>query len=175
MFQYAEVTCMPGFYIWYDSLRHYPSADPQLYFRMFMDRRFTRQTISGHERLNRHKAMIYFGAANPEVKSIRFDSIPEDGFIYDPQTIGKDTVAIWFNMAPEMLPDTIKGEITYMKHDSINNLVEATDKLRLAWVYVESEEERKAREDHPAATYYNTSKPTFTDTKNSKAVTLEFW
>ena len=138
---------MPGFYIWYDSLRHYPSADPQLYFRMFMDRRFTRQTISGHERLNRHKAMIYFGAANPEVKSIRFDSIPEDGFIYDPQTIGKDTVAIWFNMAPEMLPDTIKGEITYMKHDSINNLVEATDKLRLAWVYVESQEERKARED----------------------------
>jgi uncharacterized membrane protein YgcG len=50
-------------------------------------------------------------------------------------------------MAPEMLPDTIKGEITYMKHDSINNLVEATDKLRLAWVYVESEEERRARED----------------------------
>ena len=137
---------MPGFYIWFDSLRKYPSADPQLYFRMFKDRRFARQTLSGQERLNRHKAMIYFGAPNPEVKSIRFDSIPEDKVIYDPKTIGKDTVALWFDLAPEELPDTIKGEITYMKHDSINNLVESTDKLRLAWVYVESKEEREKRE-----------------------------
>ena len=136
---------MPGFYIWFDSLRHYPSADPQLYFRMFKDRRFARQTLSGQERLNKHKAMLYFGAPNPEVTSIRFDSIPEDKVIYDPKTIGRDTVALWFNMTE--LPDTIKGEITYFKHDSVNNLVEATDKLRLAWVYVESKEERKKREE----------------------------
>ncbi|MBO7263934.1 MAG: Ig-like domain-containing protein [Alistipes sp.] len=136
---------MPGFYIWFDSLRKYPSADPQLYFRMFMDRRFARQTLSGQERLNKHKAMIYFGAPNPEVKSIRFDSIPEDKVIYDPKSIGRDTVALWFDM--EVLPDTIKGEITYLKHDSINNLVETTDKLRLAWVKVETKEERKKREE----------------------------
>ena len=138
---------MPGFYIWFDSLRKYPSADPQLYFRMFMDRRFARQTLAGQERLNRHKAMLYFGAPNPEVKSIRFDSIPEDKVIYDPKTVGKDTVALWFDLEPEELPDTIKGEITFMKHDSINNLVESTEKLRLAWVYVESKEERKKREE----------------------------
>ena len=136
---------MPGFYIWFDSLRHYPSADPQLYFRMFKDRRFARQTLSGQERLNKHQAMLYFGAPNPEVTSIRFDSIPEDKVIYDPKTIGRDTVALWFNMTE--LPDTIKGEITYFKHDSVNNLVETTDKLRLAWVYVESKEERKKREE----------------------------
>ena len=136
---------MPDFYIWFDSLRKYPSADPQLYFRMFKDRRFARQILSAQERLNKHKAMLYFGAPNPEVKSIRFDSIPEDKVIYDPKTIGRDTVALWFDM--EVLPDTIKGEITYLKHDSINNLVETTDKLRLAWVYVESKEERKKREE----------------------------
>ncbi|MBO7282033.1 MAG: Ig-like domain-containing protein [Alistipes sp.] len=138
---------MPGFYIWFDSLRRYPSADPQLYFRMFKDRRFARQTLSAQERLNRHKAMLYFGAPNPEVTSIRFDSIPEDKVIYDPKTVGKDTVALWFDMAPEELPDTIKGEITYFKHDSINNLVETTDKLRLAWVKTETKEERKKREE----------------------------
>ena len=138
---------MPDFYIWFDSLRRYPSADPQLYFRMFKDRRFARQTLSAQERLNRHKAMLYFGAPNPEVTSIRFDSIPEDKVIYDPKTVGKDTVALWFDMAPEELPDTIKGEITYFKHDSINNLVETTDKLRLAWVKTETKEERKKREE----------------------------
>ena len=138
---------MPGFNIWFDSLRMYPSAEPQLYFRMFMDRRFARHTLSGHERLNRHKAMLYFGAPNPDIVSIRFDSIPEDKVIYDPQNYNRDTVALWFDLAPEELPDTIKGEITYFKHDSINELVESTDKLRLAWVKVETKEERKKRED----------------------------
>lgn len=137
---------MPGFTIWFDSLRHYPSAEPQLYFRMFMDRRFARQTLAGQERLNRHKALIYFGAPNPEVTSIEFDSIPRDRVIYDPQTVGKDTVALWFDLEPEELPDTIKGTITYFKHDSINNLVESTDKLRLAWVKTETKEERQERE-----------------------------
>ena len=137
---------MPPFIIWYDSLRHYPSAEPQLYFRMFMDRRFTRQTLSGHERLNRHKAMLYFGAQHPEVVKVELDSIPEDKVLYDPQTAGKDTVALWFNLPAEELPDTIKGNITYFKHDSINNLVEATDKLRLVWVKTETKEEQKERE-----------------------------
>ena len=137
---------MPGFCIWYDSLRHYPSADPQLYFRMFMDRRFARQVLSQHERPQRHKAMLYFGAPNPEVTKIELDSIPEDKYIYDPQTVGKDTVAIWFNMPSEEIPDTIMGRITYFKHDSVNNLVESTDKLRLSWKYTESKEEQKERE-----------------------------
>ena len=137
---------MPGFSIWFDSLRHYPSAEPQLYFRMFMDRRFARQTLSGQERVNRHKALIYFGAPNPNVTDITFDSIPNDKVIYDPQTVGKDTVALWFDINPEELPDTIKGTITYFKHDSVNNLVESTDKLRLAWVKTETKEERQERE-----------------------------
>jgi hypothetical protein len=137
---------MPGFNIWFDSLRHYPSADPQLYFRMFMDRRFARHTLSQHERPERHKAMLYFGAPNPEVTKIEFDSIPSERVIYDPFTAGKDTVALWFDLPSEELPDTIKGTITYFKHDSVNNLVETTDKLRLAWKYVESKEEQKERE-----------------------------
>ena len=137
---------MPGFCIWYDSLRHYPSAEPQLYFRMFMDRRFTRQVLSNQERLNRHKAMLYFGSEYPEVTKLEFDSIPSDKVIYDPQNITRDTVALWFDIPAEELPDTIKGRITYFKHDSINNLVESEDKLRLTWVYTESKEEREERE-----------------------------
>ena len=137
---------MPGFTIWFDSLRHYPSAEPQLYFRMFMDRRFSRQVLSGQERLNRHKAMLYFGAQYPEVTKLEFDSIPSDKVIFDPQNSTRDTVALWFDIPAEELPDTIKGRITYFKHDSINNLVEAEDKLRLAWVYTETKQEREERE-----------------------------
>ena len=137
---------MPDFAIWFDSLRHYPSADPQLYFRMFTDRKFARHTLTQSERPKQHQAMLYFGAPQPEIISIDFDSIPRERVIVDPQSRGRDTLALWFDMPGEELPDTIKGSITYMKHDSINNLVETTDMLRLAWRKVESKEEEKERE-----------------------------
>lgn len=137
---------MPEFSIWFDSLRHYPSADPQLYFRMFTDRKFARHALTQSERPKQHQAMLYFGAPQPEIISIDFDSIPRERVIVDPQSRGRDTVALWFDMPGEELPDTIKGSITYMKHDSINNLVETTDMLRLAWSKVESKEEQKERE-----------------------------
>ncbi|MDE6139385.1 MAG: Ig-like domain-containing protein [Alistipes sp.] len=137
---------MPEFSIWFDSLRHYPSADPQLYFRMFTDRKFARHTLTQSERPNRHQAMLYFGAPQPQIVSIDFDSIPRDRVIIDPQSRGRDTLALWFDMPGDELPDTIKGSITYMKHDSINNLVETTDMLRLSWRKVETKEEEKERE-----------------------------
>ncbi len=137
---------MPEFSIWFDSLRHYPSADPQLYFRMFTDRKFARHTLSQSERPKQHQAMLYFGAPNPEIISIDFDSVPRERVIIDPQTRGRDTLALWFDVPGDELPDTIKGTITYMKHDSINNLVETTDQLRLAWRKVETKEEEKERE-----------------------------
>ena len=36
---------MPDFAIWYDSLRQYVTAEPQLYFRMFTDKAFRRQLL----------------------------------------------------------------------------------------------------------------------------------
>lgn len=135
---------MPDFYMWYDSVRHYVSAEPQLYFRMFTDKSFRRHNLQQTERPNRNKAVLYFGAEHPDIRSIRFDSVPEGRFIVDPLSRGRDTVALWF--AGTQLPDTIRGEITYMKHDSVKNLVETTEPLRLAWRYIESKEEQRERE-----------------------------
>ena len=135
---------MPDFYMWHDSVRGYVTAEPQLYFRMFTDVAFKRQNLAQSERPAKNKAMLYFSGRNPEILSIKFDSIPDDRFIVDPLTEGRDTVALWFRGTE--LPDTIRGEITYMKHDSINNLVETTDKLKLFWKYVESKEEQRERE-----------------------------
>ena len=36
---------LPEFAIWFDSLRMYPSAEPQLYFRMFTDKAFVNQRL----------------------------------------------------------------------------------------------------------------------------------
>ncbi|MBE6196523.1 MAG: hypothetical protein E7137_05445 [Rikenellaceae bacterium] len=142
---------LPDFAIWYDSIRQYPTADPQLYFRMFTDKAFKRQVLTESSRPSQHQALLYFGAPNPDVRALEFDSIPAERVIYDAQTTGRDTVALWFDMPAEQLPDTIRGRITYFKHDSINQLVETTQELKLSWRYVESKEEQKEREKQERA------------------------
>lgn len=137
---------LPPFAIWFDSLRMYPSAEPQLYFRMFTDRPFKSQRLVEAKRPQQKQAILYFNTAHPTIESIRLDSIPSDKILYDPRTRGKDTVYLWLNVPAESLPDTLKGEITYMRHDSVRQLVTTTEPLKLAWKYVESKEEQRERE-----------------------------
>lgn len=142
---------LPDFAIWFDSIRQYVSAEPQLYFRMFTDKAFRRQLLTQSERPLQHKAMLYFGAPDPRITEIEFDSIPAEKVIYDPQTAGRDTVALWFNLPAEQLPDTIRGRITYFKHDSINQLQEITENLKLTWRFIETKEQQKEREKQERA------------------------
>lgn len=137
---------LPDFAVWYDSVRMYVSAEPQLYLRMFTDAVFRRQVLSESERPLQHKAMLYFAAARPQIEQLRFDSIPAERVIVDPQTVGRDTIALWFNVPAAELPDTIKGEITYLKHDSLNVLQPVTEELKLAWRKIETKEEERERE-----------------------------
>ncbi len=136
---------MPGFGIWYDSIRRYPVADPQLYFRMFTDVAFKRQILQGSERPLQRKAMLYFGAPNPEIESITFDSIPSQDVIIEEVTKGRDTLALWFKSPVENLPDTIRSVVSYYKHDSINNLILQRDTLKLSWRLIETKEAEKKR------------------------------
>lgn len=135
----------PDFAIWYDSIRQYVVADPQLYFRMFTDIKFQRHALDASSRPLQHKGLLYFTAAHPTIEKIVFDSIPSDRVIIDPQTVGRDTVALWFNVPSAELPDTIKGSITYIKHDTTQTLVSVTEELKLAWHKIESKEQEKAR------------------------------
>ena len=137
---------MPDFALWYDSLRHYVTAEPQLYFRMFTDKAFRRQLLSQTERPQQHKAMLYFGAPRPQITNLRFDSVPAERVIVDPQTLGRDTIALWFDVPSASLPDTIKGEISYLKHDTLNRLQEVTEPLKLSWKFVETKEQERERE-----------------------------
>lgn len=136
----------PDFAIWYDSLRLYPSAEPQLYFRMFTDRAFRRQVLQESKRPLQHKAELFFSAERPEILSLKFDSIPSDSVLIEPVTQGRDTLNLWFNISPEALPDTIKGEMIYLKHDTANILRPDTAQLKLAWRKIETKEEEKERE-----------------------------
>ena len=137
---------MPEFAIWFDSLRMYPSAEPQLYFRMFTDKAFVNQRLVDAQRPEQKKALLYFNSDYPRIDSLVFDNIPSDKVLIDPQTNGRDTVALWFNVPAEQLPDTIKGKIVYYRHDSLRQLSKTREPLKLAWKLVETKEQEKERE-----------------------------
>lgn len=137
---------MPEFAIWFDSLRMYPSAEPQLYFRMFTDKAFINQRLVDAQRPEQKKALLYFNSDYPRIDSLIFDNIPSDHILIDPQTNGRDTVALWFNVPAEQLPDTIKGKIVYYRHDSLRQLSKTREPLKLAWRLVETKEQEKERE-----------------------------
>ncbi len=139
-------TKMPSFKVWYDSVRRYYSADPQLYLRMFTDVSFSRQSLKESKRPDQHRLQLQFGAPRPDIRSIDLEGIPSDKIIIEPETEGRDTLSLWLGVESEQLPDTIRGTITYMKHDSARVLREHTEKLNLSWRRVESREQERERE-----------------------------
>lgn len=137
---------LPDFLAWYDTTRMYMTAEPQLYVRMFMDKQFRRQNLSEQKRPLQHKIELYFNAPYPQIDSLYLEGIDSSQIITEYVSPGRDTINLWLNVPGEQLPDTITGRIAYMKHDSINRLVQTTDKLKLFWKYFESREDERERE-----------------------------
>ncbi|MFR9671914.1 MAG: hypothetical protein SNI72_03305, partial [Rikenellaceae bacterium] len=137
---------MPEFGIYYDSLRRYIVAEPQVHFRMFLDEAFKRHQMVGSERPLQHKAMLYFGASSPRIDSIIMDSISSDRILVEYFSERRDTIALWFNAPAEQLGDTLKGRVVHHKHDSVGQLVPVSEKLTLTWRYIETKEEKQERE-----------------------------
>ena len=96
---------MPPFAIWYDSVRRYVSADPQLYFRLFTDVSFRRQSLQEAKRTDRHKAMLYFSAARPDIRRIAFEGIGPEQIITESASRNRDTLALWFAAESDIMPD----------------------------------------------------------------------
>ncbi len=136
---------MPSFNLREDTLRKYLIPDPQLYFRLFLDEQFKRQYLAGQNRVNQHLIVLNFGAKYPEIENLTFEGIDTSKIIREYLKPTRDSIAFWLNIPAEELPDTIKGEVTYLKHDSINRLIPTTQQLALGWKAFESKQEEKER------------------------------
>lgn len=143
---------MPAFSAWYDTVRKYMVADPQIYFRMFADEQFKRQYLASATRPLQHKAVIHFGAKHPQIKQLTLNGIDSSQIITEYMTPNRDSIALWFNLPSAELPDTIKGEVVYFKHDSINQLVETSHKLALAWKFFETKSKKELKEEKKDST-----------------------
>ncbi len=134
------------FTIWYDTVRKYVVASPQILLRLFTDKTFSRQLLTEQKRDKQHRATLYFGAPYPDIDSIVFDSLARDKVIIESISKQRDTLALWFNTAGASLPDTLRGKIYYYKHDSVSNYTPVEEPLRLTWKLVESRSDQQERE-----------------------------
>ncbi len=137
---------LPSFDVWYDTTRSYYSADPQLYFRMFTDKQFLRQNLTEKKRPMQHKIELYFTAPYPVIDSLFLNGIDSTQIITEYLTADRDSINLWLNVPAGNLPDSIKGRITYHKHDSISQLLPHSEDLLFFWKYVETKEEERERE-----------------------------
>ena len=77
---------------------------------------------------------------------INLNGIDSKDIIIEPHSSRRDTLNLWLKVPSESLPDTIRGFVRYMKHDSVRVLREDTAKLRLPWRLIESREQERERE-----------------------------
>lgn len=137
---------LPDFDVTFDTTRSYWTADPQIYFRMFTEKQFKRQNLAESKRPLQHKIELFFNAPFPQIDTLILEGIDSSKIITEYVTKGRDTINLWLNVPGEELPDTIKGRISYLRHDSINELSPYSSKLNFFWKHIESKEEQKERE-----------------------------
>ena len=137
---------LPGFNVWYDTIRNYFIADPQVQIRLFLEAVNKRQNLTSFKRPEQQRIELMFGAAHPIIEELVLDGIDSSDIITEYVTRGHDTMNLWLNVALETLPDTIKGHIKYMKHDSVGVLKLEEKKLNLFWKFIESKSAKKERE-----------------------------
>ncbi len=132
--------------LWLDDYRRYPTAEPQVWFRLFAEEAVRRQNLNASERPGRHQAIFRFAAPNPQIDTLSFDGIPDERIIREYMTPGRDTISLWFDVPAETLSDTLRGRISYRRPDSLGNIAPFSQDLRLTWRYVETREEIRERE-----------------------------
>lgn len=123
---------MPPFDTWYDELRMYWQAEPQLLFRLFSEEPIRRMTYTGSTRSQKGKIEINFSAPHPIIERITLQDIDSSRIHTEFLSQNRDSMILWIDR-PQTLPDTIPAEILYHRHDSVNVLYLDTLKLKFTW------------------------------------------
>jgi uncharacterized protein (DUF2141 family) len=89
---------------------------------------FQRQYLQKHER-TAHRLSLFFGAptAMPQVEPLNFE---KENWAVLEKTPKNDTLIYWFKDQSLTTQDTLTLRVTYMKTDSLNQLVSTTDTLK---------------------------------------------
>lgn len=168
-----------SFDIWYDTTRRYLQADPQIQMRMFMDVPYKRQTFTGAARQQSNKVQISFTAPFPQIDELTFEGIEPEKIVTEYLTPRRDSMVLWFAATEEEMPDTLRGKLVYQRHDSIGNLYQHTQELKLGWKIPEKkvkekEKEKKKEGDAPEPNPFRVKVAGGTTLNPEKNIVFEF-
>lgn len=124
---------MPSFLMWYDSVRMHVVAEPQLFFRSFIENPDRRQNLSSFTRPSAQQVILKFSSKHPQIESLDLMGIESDRILIEQPKEDRDSIVYWLNVPQEQLPDTILGRIVYQRHDSLGQLYSHEQELRLLW------------------------------------------
>ena len=145
--------------------------------RMFMDKPFRRQTYTGSKRTHGNRIVLTFTAPHPDIKELSFEGIDPGKIVTEYGNSKRDTMELWFDSRSEDLPDTLRGKLIYMKHDSLFRLQPDTQLLKLGWrapVKKEKEEKKKKEDDLPEPNPFKVRVAGGTTLNPEKNIVFEF-
>lgn len=86
-----------------------------------------KQNLESNKREEERRVVLTFAQRNPEILSLTFDGVDSTKILRE-ETYWRDTLTYWF--ASDTVPKALKGRITYMRPDSLNNVVAFDSELK---------------------------------------------
>ncbi|MDD4058092.1 MAG: Ig-like domain-containing protein [Bacteroidales bacterium] len=115
-------------------------------FRLYLFREVaSRQFIRNYERLSERECYIKFNAHNVVIDSIGFTELDSSNVIKH-FNITKDSLTLWIKGDTRRIPDTLNLNLSYMKTDSLDNLVRERESLRFVLPRKSRQQEQRERE-----------------------------
>ena len=136
---------MPSFLLWYDSVKMYQVAEPQIFLQTFRENPDRRQNLSKFERPQAQELMLRFTSKFPKIERFSLQGIDSTRIIRERAKETGDSLLYWLDIPADELPDTIVGDIVYQRHDSAGVLYPHRQELR--FVYKKPFVRKKDRKD----------------------------
>ncbi len=122
---------LPSFRMWYDSTRMHMVAQPQIFFRTFVETVQRPQNLAETERPAAGQLYFRFAAPAPRIDRMTILGIPSDKILTEYLRPGRDSIYYWLDVPADELPDTLLGSIVYHKPDSTGQMAPHEEALRL--------------------------------------------
>lgn len=124
---------LPSFLMWYDSVRMHMVAQPQLFFRTFVEKTSRPQNLTSSTRPSAQQVLLQFASPDPLIEHITLNDIPTEKILTEYLKETRDSILLWLDVPADELPDTLRGTIAYERPDSVGQPYLHEQDLRLVW------------------------------------------
>lgn len=138
---------LPEFSTWIDTANN-RFADPQLFFRLFMEEPMTRHNLSDVIRPVKNRVVLSFSSPFPTIDTLDIEGFDKEDIIVEYLKPTKDSISLWFTGPLAELPDTIRGRLVYHKSDSVGILHATPYDIKLGF-FEKVEKEKEPKPDDP--------------------------